>query len=210
MARTNLHELASKLLEALNDRASDGTFEGKLRSVASDVGLNSVRSAEVVKLLESLGRIEIVQRGRRGRDTIVRIRSVDAVSLDEARAIAPARSSRQAARLDYEDLGRAVIDRLLELARDDGLRTAQVEAFAQEATALRDRVRLLEDELETAKQGEAQLRIRLRGAEEALDRAEQNLKKLVDGSPRPANREDHPVPDDEARAVLDILRSRDG
>lgn len=207
MARTNLHELASKLLGCLQSHALDGTFEGKLRAVAAEAGLNSVRSAEVVKLLEDLERIEVVQRGRRGRETIIKIRSQQPVSLDEVEATLPSRAARRVSRLNYEDLGKSVIDRLLELARDDGLRAAQVEAFAGEAGALRDRVRELETELESTSQRETELRVRLRAAEEALTRSEENLKKVVDAPARPGGQPATPVPDDEARAVLDVLRS---
>ena len=73
MARTNLHLLATRLLNALDQAAVDAQFEGKLRQVATEAGLNSVRSAEAVKLLEGLGRIEVIQRGRRGRDTIIAV-----------------------------------------------------------------------------------------------------------------------------------------
>lgn len=205
MARTNLHELASKLLGSLQAQAADGTFEGKLRAVAAEAGLNSVRSAEVVKLLEELDRIEVVQRGRRGRETVIKIRSDEPVALDEVEARLPSRTARRAGRLNYDDLGKSVIDRLLELARDDGLRAAQVEAFAGEAKTLRERVRELEAGRDAADQRETELRVRLRAAQEALTRAEENLRKLVDSSPRGA--EQAPVPDDEARAVLDVLRS---
>ncbi len=50
MARTNLHELAFRLLEKLNAVASDGTFDGKLREVAAAAGLNSVRSAGALQI----------------------------------------------------------------------------------------------------------------------------------------------------------------
>jgi hypothetical protein len=34
MARTNLHDLANRLLNGLASEAKDGTFEGRLREVA--------------------------------------------------------------------------------------------------------------------------------------------------------------------------------
>jgi hypothetical protein len=217
MARTNLHELATKLLEALDQASPDGVFHGKLRSVAADAGLNSVRSAEAVKLLETLGRIEIRQRGRRGRDTIIDIRSKDPISLSDAEASLPSRTAKRSVKLDYEDIGRAVIDRLLELGRNDGLRTAQVEAFAAETQQLRDRVTTLEDELERSSEREANLRIKLRGAEETLERVEENLRRTLEpaartgGPPRTGGvRASEPVPDDDTRAVLEILRSGRG
>lgn len=205
MARTNLHDLANRLLARLNESAVDGNFEGKLRQVAADAGLNSVRSAEAVKLLEDTGRIEVMQRGRRGRNTIIAIRSTDEIKLEDAEAMLPSRAARRNVRLSYDDLGKAVIDRLLELGRDDGLRTAQVEAFASENEALRERTKELETQLEDAKQRETQVRVRLNGAEEALKRAEENLRKTL-GPQRPGG-EPQQVDDDEARAVLDILRS---
>ena len=36
MARTNLHELANRLLSQLQDSARDGVFEGKLRAVSAE------------------------------------------------------------------------------------------------------------------------------------------------------------------------------
>ncbi|MEA2460341.1 MAG: hypothetical protein QOH90_518 [Actinomycetota bacterium] len=215
MARTNLHELASKLLRALDEASPDGVFQGKLRAVAAEAGLNSVRSAEAVKLLETLGRNEIRQRGRRGRDTIIDIRSKEAVSLADAEASLPSRAAKRSPRLDYEDIGRAVVDRLLELARDDGLRTAQVEAFAAEMEQLRVREASLTEQLETASEREADLRIKLRAAEEALERVEANLRRTLEPAQRPMSqggrpaipRTPEPVPDDDARAVLEILRS---
>lgn len=219
MARTNLHELATRLLEELAKGAPDGEFHGKLRLVAMEAGLNSVRSAEAVKLLESLGRIEVKQRGRRGRDTIIAVRSTEPVVLSDAEASLPSRSTRKTPRLDYSDLGGAVIDRLLELGRNDALRAAQVEAFASAGEKLRERERELAAELEATKEREAELRIKLRTAEEALQRAEENIRRtlepqgrLASASRQPGARtaEPQPVPDDDTRAVLDILRSGHG
>lgn len=208
MARTNLHDLANRLLARLDESATDGNFEGKLRQVAADAGLNSVRSAEAVKLLEDTGRIEVKQRGRRGRNTIITINSTDEILLADAEAMLPSRAARRNVKLSYDDLGKAVIDRLLELGRDDSLRMAQVEAFASETEQLRERTKELEDSLEEAKQRETQVRVKLNGAEEALKRAEENLKKFL--GPQRAGGEPQQVEDDEARAVLDILRSARG
>ena len=207
MARTNLHELATRLLIALNDASNDGVFEGKLRTIATEAGLNSVRSAEALKLLEELGRLEVRQRGRRGRDTIVDISSTEPVSLEDAERMLPSRAAKRSTRLDYDDLGRAVIDRLLDLAKDDSLRSAQAEAFEAEMKQQRDRVSELEVEVEEARLRESELRIKLRAAEDALGRAEENLQKVF-GGPRPTHGSiEHQVDDDDARAVLDILRS---
>lgn len=206
MARTNLHELANRLLTQLREVSRDGTFEGKLRQVATEAGLNSVRSAEAIKLLEGASRIEVVQRGRRGRDTIIQILSTDRVSLDDAEAMLPSRAAKRAGRLTYEELGRAVVDRLLELGRDDGLRAAQVEAFAAENVQHHNRVTELEEALEDASRRETDLRIKLKTAEEALTRAEENLRRAV-GDDRAPGEAPTPVDDEDARAVLDILRS---
>lgn len=205
MARTNLHDLANRLLARLNESSEDGTFEGKLRQVAADAGLNSVRSAEAVKLLEDTGRIEVQQRGRRGRNTIIAIRSTEKILLEDAEAMLPSRAARRNVRLSYDDLGKAVIERLLELGRDDGLRTAQVEAFAGENEHLRAQAKDLEAAIEEAKRRETQVRVKLHAAEEALKRAEENLRRAL-GPQRPGG-EPQQVEDDEARAVLDILRS---
>lgn len=212
MARTNLHELANRLLETLAESAEGDTFEGKLRAVAAEAGLNSVRSAEVIKLLEEIGRIEVVQRGRRGRNTIIALKSTEPVRLEDAEAMLPSRAAKRTTRLNYDDLGRAVVDRLLELARDDGLRAAQVEAFAAESRQHRDRVTELEESLEEAKAHETDLRVRLKSAEEALERAEENLRKAFGSAPRAAGGDGGkaPIEDEDARAVLDILRSGRG
>jgi hypothetical protein len=180
MARTNLHELANRLLNQLQDSARDGVFEGKLRAVSAEAGLNSVRSAEAIKLLEEVGRIEVRQRGRRGRDTIVAIRSTEPITLEDAESMLPSRGARRTSRLTYDDLGQAVVERLLTLARDDGLRAAQVEAFAAEMEQARQRVAELE---------------------EGLEQAFGPTQRTPD---EPAGR---PVEDEDARAVLDILRS---
>ena len=212
MARTNLHELANRLLETLASSAEGDKFEGKLRAVAAEAGLNSVRSAEVIKLLEEIGRIEVVQRGRRGRNTIIALRSTAEVTLEDAEAMLPSRAAKRTTRLNYDDLGKAVVDRLLELARDDGLRAAQVEAFASESEAHRAKVAELEESVEESKLRETDLRIRLKAAEEALERAEENLRKAFGPSPRSAASDGAkaPIEDDDARAVLDILRSGRG
>ncbi|HYP22939.1 MAG TPA: hypothetical protein VEV43_05150 [Actinomycetota bacterium] len=210
MARTNLHELANRLLETLASSAEGDTFEGKLRAVAAEAGLNSVRSAEVIKLLEELGRIEVVQRGRRGRNTIIKLASTDPVKLEDAEAMLPSRAAKRTTRLNYDDLGKAVVARLLELARDDGLRAAQVEAFAAESAAHRKRVEELEEQLEEAKLRETDVRVRLKAAEEALERAEENLRKAFGSSPRPVDGGATSIEDEDARAVLDILRSGRG
>ena len=206
MARTNLHELANRLLSALDGAAQDHTFEGKLRQVAADAGLNSVRSAEAIKLLEDLGRIEVVQRGRRGRNTIIRVRSTDEIGISDAESMLPSRASRRSTRLSYDEIGRAVVDRLLELARDDGLRAAQVEAFASETKQQRERAAQLEAEVLAVHERETDLRIKLKAAEEALTRAEENLRRAM-GPARGPGESARPMEDDEARAVLDILRS---
>lgn len=205
MARTNLHELASRLLSGLSSAALDGTFEGKLRDVAADAGLNSVRTAEAVKLLEELGRIEVVQRGRRGRDTVITIASTEPVRLEDAEASLPSRHGKRAS-FTYDEIGRAMVDRLIELARDDGLRTAQVEAFEAEARSLRGRITQLESQLESTVEREENLRIRLRTAEEALVRSEENLRRATGGGVRPE--QTVTVPDEDSKAVLEILKSR--
>jgi hypothetical protein len=207
MARTNLHELANRLLGALARESQDRTFEGKLRQVAADAGLNSVRSAEAIKLLEDLGRIEVVQRGRRGRNTVIRVLSTDEIDLADAESMLPSRAARRSPRLSYDDVGKAVVDRLLELARDDGLRAAQVEAFASESAQLRDRVEQIERELNGAVQRETDLRIKLKAAEEALTRAEENLRRTMGPQQRSPGEPPRSMEDDDARAVLDILRS---
>ena len=218
MARTNLHELASRLLAALWDASDEGAFEGKLREVSAGAGLNSVRSAEAVKLLEELGRIEVVQRGRRGRNTVITIRSVDPISLDDAESRMAGRTARRSSKVSYEDVGVAVVDRLLELARDDGLRSAQVEAFARESEGYRAKMNELESELAESVERETDLRIKLKASEEALERAEENLRKVFsngrNGHHANGSRDGNgdgsmkrPIPDDDARAVLDVLRS---
>ena len=218
MARTNLHELASRLLIALSEASDEGYFEGKLREVSAGAGLNSVRSAEAVKLLEELGRIQVVQRGRRGRNTMITINSTDPISLDDAESRLADRTARRSNKVSYEDVGVAVVDRLLELARDDGLRSAQVEAFARESEIYRAKMNELEEALAESIERETDLRIKLKASEEALDRAEENLRKAFsngrDGR-RPSGSRDgnsdgsstKAVPDDDARAVLDVLRS---
>ena len=136
---------------------------------------------------------------------MIALRSSDPVTLKDAQAMLGARSTKKAPRLNYEDLGRAVVDRLLELGRDDALRAAQVEAFASESKLHAERVRELETALETAAQRETELRIELRAAEETLQRAEENLRRAM-GSSR-SSEPQRPVQDDDAQAVLDILRS---
>ncbi len=205
MARTNLHELSSRLLLGLSAASHGGTFEGRLRDVAAEAGLNSVRTAEAVKLLEELGRINVVQRGRRGRDTIIAVVSTDPVTLEDAEASLPGRQSKRGS-LTYDEIGRAMVDRLLELARDDGLRTAQAEAFDAEAKMLRARIAELEDELSATTAREEELRIRLRAAEEALIRSEENVRRATGGTSPPTR--SITVSDDDSKAVLDILRSR--
>jgi hypothetical protein len=205
MARTNLHQLASRLLAGLAAASNQGAFEGKLRDVAADAGLNSVRTAEAVKLLEELGRIEVVQRGRRGRDTVITIFSTEPVKLEDAEAALPSRQNKRGT-FTYDEIGRAMVDRLLELARDDGLRTAQVEAFDTEARALRDQIAKLERERDSATAREEDLRIRLRAAEESLKRSEENLRRAVGGTV--PSQQVEVVSDDDSKAVLEILRSR--
>ena len=195
------------MLGALDGSSEDGVFQGKLRTAATEAGLNSVRSAEAIKLLEELGRIEVRQRGRRGRDTIIGIQSTAPVSLEDAEKMLPSRAAKRSTRLDYDDLGRAVIDRLLELARDDSLRAAQVEAFAAEMKQHRDRLSELELSLEQAAERETALRIKLRAAEDALGRAEENLQRVFGGTRSEQSSVEHQVDDEDARAVLDILRS---
>lgn len=211
MARTNLHDLANRLLSGLNEASADGTFEGRLREVASEAGLNSVRSAEAVKLLEETERIEVVQRGRRGRNTIITINSTDPISIEDAEAMLPSRAAKRQARVNYEDIGRAVVDRLLELSRDDALRAAQVEAFASSNEQTSGRMKELEAQLEEAQDREVELRVKLKAAEEALDRAEENLQRALGGPSTPrvpgAPETSTPLADEDARAVLQILRS---
>jgi hypothetical protein len=207
MARTNLHELANRLLGKLDEVSPGGTFDGKLREAAADAGLNSVRSAEAIKLLEDTGRIAVVQRGRRGRNTVIDIRSKQAITLEDAEAMLPSRAGKRNNRLSYEELGVAVVERLMSLARDDALRSAQVDVFASENTRLRERNAELESAFEQSAERETELRIRLKAAEEALERGEENLRKAF-GPARPSGEEaPRPVEDADARAVLDILRS---
>jgi hypothetical protein len=188
----------------MDEASQDSTFKGKMRDVAMTAGLNSVRSAEAVKVLQESGRIDVLQRGRRGRDSIVSILSTEPLTLTDAEGALPAR--KRTARLNYDDLGHAVVDRLLALARDDGLRAAQVEVFAAEAESQRQRTTQLEVVIQEADERETELRIKLKAAEESLDRAEENLRRAI-GSPRAAKVAPTVVDDDEAKAVLDVLRS---
>ncbi|MPZ69584.1 MAG: hypothetical protein GEU71_08650 [Actinobacteria bacterium] len=206
MARTNLHTLANSLLEGLSNAADGTAFEGRLREISTEAGLNSVRSAEAVKLLEETGRIEVIQRGRRGRNTMITITSTEPLTIEDAEARLPSRGGKRTGRINYDDIGGAVVDRLLALARDDGLRTAQVEAFAAASEQQSRRVEELEAAVEGATQRETELRIKLRTAEEALKRAEENLRRALGGD-RPSGAPRTPIEDDDARAVLDILRS---
>jgi hypothetical protein len=208
MARTNLHELANVLLERLAENSSDGMFEGRLREVASEAGLNSVRSAEAIKILEDTGRIEVVQRGRRGRDTVISINSTEPLTIEDAEAMLPSRTAKKSRRLNYDDLGKAVVERLLELARNDGLRAAQVDAFALENDHLKHRVKELEETLGSSSERESDLRIELKGTQEALERAEENLRRAVGAQDREDAGPPRPVGDDDTQAVLDVLRSR--
>lgn len=205
MAKTNLHLLATDLLKALNEAAEGDRFEGRLREVSAAAGLNSVRSAEAVKLLEETDRIHVIQRGRRGRSTIIQILSVEPLAIEDAEAMLPSRGGKRGARINYDEIGKAVVDRLIELSRDDALRTAQVEAFAAASEQQTKRIEELESRLEAASERENSLRIRLRAADEALTRAEENLKRAMGGD-RPEGAST-PIEDDDARAVLDILRS---
>jgi hypothetical protein len=204
VARTNLHELANRLLAGMDEASQDSTFKGKMRDVAMAAGLNSVRSAEAIKVLQESGRIDVQQRGRRGRDSIVSILSTEPLTLTDAEGALPTR--KRTTRLNYDDLGHAVVERLLALARDDGLRAAQVEVFASEAESQRKRTAELEAKIQEAEERETDLRIRLRAAEESLERAEENLRRAM-GSPRAAKATPSAVDDDEAKAVLDVLRS---
>jgi chromosome segregation ATPase len=165
-----------------------------------------VRSAEAVKLLEETGRIEVLQRGRRGRNTIISINSTEDISLEDAEAMLPSRAAKRQGRVNYDDIGRAVVDRLLELARDDALRAAQVEAFAASNSQAQERLRELETQLEEAQEREVDLRIKLKAAEEALNRAEENLQRTLGGGGGSSD-SSTPLADDDARAVLQILRS---
>jgi hypothetical protein len=188
----------------MDEASADSTFQGKMRDVAMTAGLNSVRSAEAIKVLQESGRIDVVQRGRRGRDSIVKILSTEPLTLTDAEGALPVR--KRVSRLNYDDLGHAVVERLLALARDDGLRAAQVEVFASEAETQRQRTEELEAAVQAAAERETELRIKLRAAEESLERAEENLRRAL-GSQRPAKPRPTPVEDDEAKAVLDVLRS---
>lgn len=213
MARTNLHESATEMLECLERASVSGRFEGKLRTLQAEAGLSSGRSAEAIKLLEDIGRITVEQRGRRSRDTIIALNSNVPVTMEEAAAAMPEKPvAARSPRINYDDLGRSVIDRLIELGRNDALRSAQVEAFASEAATAKKRVEELETSLEEAAHRETDLRIKLRAAEESLERAEENLRRAFsnrgEGSPRAVASAPAAVPDDDARAVLDILRSR--
>jgi hypothetical protein len=131
--------------------------------------------------------------------------STDSVTLEDAEASLPGRQSKRGS-FTYDEIGRAMVDRLLELARDDGLRTAQAEAFDAEAKMLRARIAELEDELSATTAREEELRIRLRAAEEALIRSEENVRRATGGTSPPA--QSITVSDDDSKAVLDILRSR--
>ena len=80
-----------------------------------------------------------------------------------------------------------------------------MEAFASESAAQRDKTESLEQELENTARRETDLRIKLKAAEEALDRAEENLRRAF--GPSQGDGQPIKVEDDDARAVLDVLRS---
>jgi hypothetical protein len=70
----------------------------------------------------------------------------------------------------------------------------------------------LENALEESSRRETDLRIKLKTAEEALERAEENIRRALGGPQQrtagaQAPPQGRPIEDDDARAVLEILRS---
>jgi hypothetical protein len=102
----------------------------------------------------------------------------------------------------YSDLGRAAVDRLVELSREN----AQLRAIARQAREeARDAATARDDAERRARTASE----RLKELEHRADMAESNLRSLL-ASARPGQKHDAAVPDSEMEAILGVLKGSNG
>jgi hypothetical protein len=114
----------------------------------------------------------------------------------------PTRSPRSEGAMTYSDVGRAAVDRLLELGADAGTTRAGLRAAREEA---RD-ARQTRDE---AVQRSRTLAEKVRDLEARAEMAESNLRTLLAQSRAKEAPRENRVPDSEMEAILGVLRTGD-
>jgi len=197
-------EQANALLAALSRSTSVGEIVTvQLADVGREVDLPSpLALARAVRALVSRGRLVAEEAGYR----LVEDRPIEA---GEKITVAPRGGRRSRKRAEpsgepgvpsYADIGRSVVDRLIELARE----TAEVAELANVRRELREersaRVR--------AEERATELHHRVRDLEGKLDMAEENLRRVI-GVVRQKSAEGKPT-DPETQALLAILRGANG
>lgn len=196
------------LLEAAARVAAPGeVLSAAPAELAQEAGItNRLAVARAVRALLARGRL--AQEGDR-------YRLLDARPLEQGEPASVRRPTRRRARSSaradrgvptYEQVGRSIVERLIELSAEVAeLRAAlertrrEAEAARREAleatrTAARDRQRVLDADQET------------RALRQRLEMTESNLRRIIDAAKdRPAA----PMEDGDAQAILDVLSSRD-
>ncbi|MCA1726427.1 MAG: hypothetical protein LC722_01860 [Actinobacteria bacterium] len=194
-------EQANAVLAVAAEQTGTGEVIGApLAELARAVGLPSPLSlARAVRALVSRGRIA-------SEDGEYRLLDPRPLELGEKVSVAPRRGRRTRATREagpgddglptYADLGRALVDRLIELARET--------AAISELTDVRRELREERSARVRAEDRATELHARARDLEAKLDMAEENLRRVI-GVVRQQTTSAKPA-DPEAQALLAILR----
>jgi hypothetical protein len=201
---------SNAILAAAAERADEGDFiPSSPAELAAGSGItNRLSVARAVRALMSRGRI--AQEGSR-------YRLLDARPLDPGEPASVRRPSRRRARqredgevIDdrptYEGLGRAVIERLIELSAEAAeLRSALDRARVEADAARREAVEITRRAGEDRRRAEG-LEDEVAALRRRLEMTETNLRTVVEAAKaRPAS----PLEDADAQAILDVLSAKE-
>jgi Xaa-Pro aminopeptidase len=195
-----LQKVNDLLAELAKEAGPDGTVRRAPALVAEQVGLRTgLETARAMRALLARKRIE-------NDDSGYRIISTDPIQPGEPLAIVPQRRKRPVADRgeepdrsvppapSYSDIGRAVIDRLVELTREVG------ELRAGRGTEERARMEAAERRAGAAEQRAKELEVK-------LDMAEANLREVLRAAQMARGTGGSSITDPEAAAVLRFLQS---
>lgn len=195
-----LQKVNDLLAELAKEAGPDGTVRRAPALVAEQVGLKTgLETARAMRALLARKRIENDETG-------YRIISTDPIQPGEPLAIVPQRRKRSRAEVSdepgpsvpsapsYSDIGRAVIDRLVDLSREAG------ELRAGRGTEERARMEAAERRASAAEQRAKELEVK-------LEMAEANLREVLRAAQMARGSSSGPITDPEAAAVLRFLQS---
>ncbi|HUG87424.1 MAG TPA: hypothetical protein VMP42_01535 [Actinomycetota bacterium] len=197
------------ILAAAAERAEVGeVVPATPAELAQEVGIeNRLAVARAVRALLARGRLE--QEGER-------YRLLDARPLEPGEPATVRRPTRKRTRRDaesgdedlptYEQVGRVIVERLIELSAETAELRASLERARAESEAARREALEATRAASRDRQRAAQIEQESRALRQRLEMTESNLRRIIEAAQRrPAT----PLEDSDAKAILDVLSKKD-